>query len=549
MTPTLLKKDILLFALLYFCSYLCISAQNYDFDKDSLDFEAFYKNGRSFSQDYEKTKEFFEVAIRKLDTLQNKYPNKEFILRRRADVFHKLAIPEINSGNFAEALNYLEESIESRKQTKNPDDAAFAYYLKGIVWVRQDRYSKVKTAYDSAYAMTERLIKSGKNRHAFKANLLSAYAGHYANVDSIDKAEFYFKKAISYADSINDKNASATNRIQYAEVLIGEQQNYSEALKLQSKAMDLYRELGYKDDQMNTASEMARSYNGLGNYKKALQLKQEFIDHLRETGRKDRLLLELDNYVIILENNKLFKEALIHQRELTNLRDSLRNEKNYKELADLDAKLKYESKKSLDSLNIISERKLIEAENEKKASVQFWIVVTILLTILGGIAFFYLKNRQKIKEQAYQNILLNNKVATKTEEINELLTETIQHIKSKERIAENLQKLSNENEGITLKSIIADLKASKADNAKLMLIKQNIEQVNFEFIKHLKNRHPELTKTDVEICSLIRIGLSRKEVANLRNTSLEAVKTSRFRIKKKLNLSAEQSLDDYINCL
>ncbi|MEM9680297.1 MAG: hypothetical protein AAF901_08230 [Bacteroidota bacterium] len=166
-----------------------------------------------------------------------------------------------------------------------------------------------------------------------------------------------------------------------------------------------------------------------------------------------------------------------------------------------------------------------------------------------AIAFFYFRNRQKIKEQAYQNILLNNKVATKTEEINELLTETIQHIKSKERIAENLQKLSTEQEGITLKSIITDLKASRADNAKLMLIKQNIEQVDYEFIKRLKELHPKLTKTDVEICSLIRIGLSRKEVANLRNTSMEAIKSSRFRLKKKLNLPSEASLNDYINML
>ena len=193
--------------------------------------------------------------------------------------------------------------------------------------------------------------------------------------------------------------------------------------------------------------------------------------------------------------------------------------------------------------------KQLETEKALAATKRNSLIIGLVLFFLVAIAYFYNRNRQKIKEQAYQNILLNNKVATKTEEINELLTETIQHIKSKERIAENLQKLSDENEDITLKSIIVDLKASKADNAKLMLIKQNIEQVNYQFIKTLKALHPDLTKTDVEICSLIRIGLSRKEVANLRNTSLEAVKTSRFRLKKKLNLSSDQNLNDYINDL
>jgi hypothetical protein len=204
-----------------------------------------------------------------------------------------------------------------------------------------------------------------------------------------------------------------------------------------------------------------------------------------------------------------------------------------------------------------AERKQIELLEQDAKIQQLQIETTRRNTIIAAIVaffivvigFFYIRNRQKIKEQAYQNILLNNKVATKTEEINELLTETIQHIKSKERIAENLQKLSNEKEGITLKSIIADLKANKADNAKMLLIKQNIEQVNFEFIKKLKDLHPNLSKTDIEICSLARIGLSRKEIANLRNTSIDAVKMSRIRIKKKLDLAEEQGLDDYINSL
>ncbi|MEM6720786.1 MAG: tetratricopeptide repeat protein [Bacteroidota bacterium] len=205
-------------------------------------------------------------------------------------------------------------------------------------------------------------------------------------------------------------------------------------------------------------------------------------------------------------------------------------------------------RKQIELLEQDAEIQQLQIETTRRNNLIVVIILISIITIII-IAFFYLRNRQKIKEQAYQNILLNNKVATKTEEINELLTETIQHIKSKERIAENLQKLSNEKEGITLKSIIADLKANKADNTKLLLIKQNIEQVNFEFIKKLKELHPELSKTDIEICSLARIGLSRKEIANLRNTSIDAVKMSRIRIKKKLNLAEEQGLDDYINAL
>lgn len=523
-------------------------SQENNFGRDSINFEKEFKAVKSFKQDYKKASNFYKSAIISLDSLTKKFPNKTYFKKRKADVLDKLSVIAINEGDFVTALKQLNEAIGLRRLYDHPNDAAYAYYLKGIVWVRQGQYNKVKTEYDSAYIMTERNIIQGKRKEGFKGNMLSAYGSHYTNIDSIHKAEYYFKKAIKYVDSIDDKSAGAVNRIQYAEV-IGDRGRHSEALKLRIEASKIYKEINYHDGYLNAISEAAISYNALGEYAKAYKLKKQFIEYLKSVGRKDRLLLEYKYYIPILEKNKKYKEAFIAQKEIITLRDSLRNAKKYRELADLDAKLKYQNQKSIDSIKIVSDRFLIEERRSKLANTKFWLVITFLLLLSGIVTLFYLKKTVKEKEQAYQNILLNNKIATKTEEINELLTETIQHIKSKERIAENLQKLSNEKEGVTLKSIIADLKANKADNAKLILIKQNIEQVNFNFIKKIKSLHPKLTKTDIEICSLIRIGLNRKEVANLRNTSLEAVKSSRFRLKKKLNLSSTDNLDTYINSL
>ncbi|WP_272149197.1 helix-turn-helix transcriptional regulator [Tenacibaculum aiptasiae] len=534
------------FFLLIFQQFLF--SQENNFRKDSLNFQKEFKKAKAFAQDYKKARTYYKSAIITLDSLTKVYENKIYFKKRKADVLDKLSVIAINEGNFVIALEQLNNSIKIRKAYGHSDGAAFAYYLKGIIWVRQEQYHKVKAEYDSAFIMTERNIARGENRKGFKGSMLSAYGSHYANIDSIDKAEYYFKTSIKYVDSLGDTYASATNRIQYADV-ISDRKRYKEALQLRLRASELYKEIGYTDGHINALSEAAISYNAMGKYVKAYQLKKQFIEYLKSVGRKDRLLLEYKYYIPILEKNKKYKEAFFTQKEVTILRDSLRNAKNYKKLADLDAKLKYQNLKAIDSMKIVSERVLIEERRSKLANTKFWSVITFLLLVSGVVTLFYLKKTVKVKEQAYQNILLNNKIATKTEEINELLTETIQHIKSKERIADNLQKLSNEKEGITLKSIIADLKANKADNAKLILIKQNIEQVNFDFIKKLESLHPKLTKTDIEICSLIRIGLNRKEVANLRNTSLEAVKSSRFRLKKKLNLSSEDSLDTYINSL
>ena len=144
---------------------------------------------------------------------------------------------------------------------------------------------------------------------------------------------------------------------------------------------------------------------------------------------------------------------------------------------------------------------------------------------------------------------MNKKVANKSEEIEQLLKETMKHLKSKEKLTSNLQKFSREEEGITLQSILSDLKASKADDTKFILIKQNIEKINFDFIQKLKQKYPNLTKTEIEVCSFIKMGLSRKEIAEVRSTSEYAVKTMRNRVRKKIQIDATITLDEYLNSL
>ena len=199
-----------------------------------------------------------------------------------------------------------------------------------------------------------------------------------------------------------------------------------------------------------------------------------------------------------------------------------------------------------------TEIELLEKDKEIEKQKRRLIVAVLLIVFLIAFMIFYVLWRKAIRKKralAREVVDLNTEVTTKKEEVNELLAETIIHLRSKEKLAENLSKLSHEEEGVSLRSIIADLKADKLEDSKIVILKQNIESLNYEFLKSLKNQHPNLTKTDIEVCSFIKIGLSRKEISNLRKTSIDAIKSTRFRLKKKLNLGAEQSLDDYIKSI
>ena len=100
---------------------------------------------------------------------------------------------------------------------------------------------------------------------------------------------------------------------------------------------------------------------------------------------------------------------------------------------------------------------------------------------------------------------LGAEIHNKKQEITELMTESLKHLKSKEKLVDNLQKLASEEETISLQSIINDLKSEAIEDSRVLLIKNHLEELNFEFFKTIKAKHPNLTKTDLEICSYIRL--------------------------------------------
>lgn len=187
------------------------------------------------------------------------------------------------------------------------------------------------------------------------------------------------------------------------------------------------------------------------------------------------------------------------------------------------------------------------------------IVQTKFLINYGLLAFVFFQviiNKKIQKKRELDVIQLSDSVEQlsvridkKQEEISELKSESYKQIKSKEILVENLKKLASKDESISIQNIIIDIKSELLDNAQLVKIKNELEIINDNFFEKLNDKHPDLTKTDLEICSMIRMGLKRKEVASIRNTSLEAVKSSRFRLKKKLNLSKDEDLDYYIKTL
>jgi len=81
------------------------------------------------------------------------------------------------------------------------------------------------------------------------------------------------------------------------------------------------------------------------------------------------------------------------------------------------------------------------------------------------------------------------------------------------------------------------------------LFEVNFDQVHENFIKNLKELHPELTPKDLRLSAYLRMNLSSKEIAPLLNISIRGVEISRYRLRKKMDLPHDANLVEYIMSL
>lgn len=73
-----------------------------------------------------------------------------------------------------------------------------------------------------------------------------------------------------------------------------------------------------------------------------------------------------------------------------------------------------------------------------------------------------------------------------------------------------------------------------------------IDKVNSGFIMKLSALHPDLSRSDKRLASLLRVGLSSKDISIIMSMEPKSVDMARYRLRKKLNLDANESLYDFL---
>jgi tetratricopeptide (TPR) repeat protein len=196
------------------------------------------------------------------------------------------------------------------------------------------------------------------------------------------------------------------------------------------------------------------------------------------------------------------------------------------------------------------ERKLLE-EKSRRSNLYFILALITVASVLLVAALIIRLQRSRLKrDQVLQKYTLLQ---------NEQLEENIE-ARRKELVSSVMQ-LMHRNSLITevadvLREIwpraIARNKPNIRQALRLLENEKNsfawdefdtrFRQVNSEFYQRLNKQFPNLTPNEQKLCGFLYLNMTTKDISNLTLVSQEAVRVARYRLRKKLKLSKDQSI-------
>ena len=106
-----------------------------------------------------------------------------------------------------------------------------------------------------------------------------------------------------------------------------------------------------------------------------------------------------------------------------------------------------------------------------------------------------------------------------------------------------------ENKQDMLREVMMKLKKMNDFQRKVKVKFKNPDALSNHFYQNMKRLFPDLSNNEVELCAFIKLNMSNKDIAVMKNTTSNTINVAKHRIKKKLNVSDTRELEALIYAL
>ncbi|MDO6801427.1 tetratricopeptide repeat protein [Wenyingzhuangia sp. 1_MG-2023] len=499
-------------------------------------------NPKKSIEEYQK---FYELSLQKKDTI------------KAIKALIGIGFVYSHNVNYSKSYDYYWKALLLAENT-NKDDSKSKIY-QGLGWL----YSYFNKEEEALKYINKSLELSKQLVAKKKFPIARTFGGYFALTNFYRKNNNY-EMYQKYLDScFQIKNQTQETKINYyLETELGykltHEKKYAQAIEKLKRAKKYYEE---KNDTSETYIVivdylLGEVYQKTGDYDKSINA---YLNSLTISKKlhchADYRIMSCDGLV------EVYKKKGDHLKAFEYLEKS-------KEMNEQIFSSKSESNKDLlavkDTYRITKEKQeKLEAEREIKILKQeeyIWflksmlLIVCILFLLIFGFAFIrnlrskhknekkIIKERQELELKRKNEILeLKNK---------ELTASALQLIEKEEFLNSLKNKLSKQKDNIDVKVISRMVNNIQGNpNSNWKEFEARFTNINQSFYTNLKAQFPKLSQTDQKICALIKLNFSSKEMSSLLGISAESVHTSRYRLRKKLGLTRDQNLTDFINTI
>ena len=250
----------------------------------------------------------------------------------------------------------------------------------------------------------------------------------------------------------------------------------------------------------------------------------------------------LERKVELMQSNNLEKSALGVAEILIKKKDLISS----KRMELLLESLNYKSE--LD----INRKKLEEAKSKE---LLFYVMVGFSLMITGMV-LISLRNKRKAETQKalihqQEKQIAENELSNKQDELIKLSA----HIVSKNDLLGSIEKdleyytslIENKSDKRVMEPLKKVIQNKIDDSSDWEQFQNQFSAAYPKFVESLSNGYPDLRTADIKLCCYLKMSMNTKEVAKVTGLSVRAVENKRYRLRKKLNLNTEISLDSFIH--
>lgn len=480
-----------------------------------------------------------------------------------------LGIFALNQSDYNKALKHLQKAYSLAQKSKYKNKLAEVTYSIGNV----HNYLGNQDLAAQYFEQAEKSYKNNKDTIGL-AHVLNSLGILYSKQKKLDKAIKYYEQSLTLFEVVG-----AEKYITYPLNNIGDY-HFHEG-KLELALSDFERSLAIDQKYKNIKGEsivlgnMGWVYRELGDYAKAIQLFRSSLNIAIPEGF-DKVVY--DNYKDLADTYEKmgkYEQAFHYYKEYSELKDSVLGKETQSQVAQL--RVQFETEQKETALQEAKENvgELIEQDRINQWKVYRISIGLIVVLIFAFLVFFKLNSRIKEKRELIEKNkelhktqkqlmeselknkeLQNSKLAKELEYKNNDLVNFALDIARKNEFAtkvltglEIIEKLKGADQKKKLRELTSFAQNHLKINDDLESFQMNVEKVNQDFFNSLSLKFPDLTSGERYLCGLIRLNLTIKDIAAMRNISPKTVEMARYRLRKKLELDSSDDLNLFLQDL